>query len=54
MFDSLQKNKNTKSSFGSHVTGFHGFDIIWYIFTVLWALYFGFAVEEHDHEEHDH
>jgi F-type H+-transporting ATPase subunit a len=25
-----------------------------YIFTVLSALYFGFAVEEHDHEEHDH
>jgi F-type H+-transporting ATPase subunit a len=25
-----------------------------YIFTVLSALYFGFAVEEHDHEEQDH
>jgi F-type H+-transporting ATPase subunit a len=23
-----------------------------YIFTVLSALYFGFAVEEHDHEDH--
>jgi F0F1-type ATP synthase membrane subunit a len=23
-----------------------------YIFTVLSALYFGFAVEEHEHEDH--